>query len=235
MRMLPLFLLLACSAKTPASAPIVRVAEPTPDAHPVWQPKVHMQDHFTFASDALRGILEGDLTRVHAQAEELTYHDTEQVPEGWAPHVEALILESRKLQDAGTEAEAATQLMAVAAACAACHQASGGPDVGLKALLADHTQFGEGAMQRHEWAAFRMWIGVIVPDAEIYAMGASGMALDEGGLPSFTDEVRPLHDAVIAGGKRALEATDEAERRAALAALLPTCAACHTKLGVTLD
>ena len=231
--LLPL-LLLGCPAKTPPPAPIVKVAA-SPEPKPEWNSKVHMAEHFTFASDALRGILDGNLTRVHAQAEELTYHDTTEVPAEWTPLGEALVAESRKLQDADTPADAATQLMAVAAACAACHQAVKGPDVSLKALAADHALFGDTGMQRHEWAAFRMWMGVIVPDADLYSMGATGMTSTEGSLPAFPERVEPLHEAVIAGGQRALAAQTDAERRDALAALLPTCAACHTQLGVRLQ
>lgn len=240
-----ILILLACSPRNttpettppPVNTPVAEVPEAEENLKPsrsVWKPKAHMDQHFTFASDALFGLIQGDLSEVKAQAIDLTEHETAEAPKEWAPRIDTMLAASRKLEDASTLEEAATDLMDVVKACADCHQAVVGPDVSLKGLVADHTLFGEGLMERHEWAVYRMWMGLIVPDADIHDMGATGLTQEKGTFPEFPSEVQPLQRAVIEGGYAGLAAKTDAERRANFASLVPTCANCHTQLNVVM-
>lgn len=218
----------------PTASPEPVAVETAESKRPDWKPRAHMDMHFTFVSDALFELIEGDLEGVRTEAAKLSTHETASVPEEWAPFVDEMLARSRALEATQTPEDAATQLVAVAQSCASCHQSIKGPDVSLKGLTDDHVLFGDSGMERHEWAVFRMWMGLIVPDAEIYRSGAQGLVLEEGAFPALPEHARPLHERVLEGGALALAATSDAERGKVFAELVPTCFACHTELDVTV-
>jgi hypothetical protein len=92
-------------------------------------------------------------------------------------------------------------------------------------------------MQRHQWAAERLWDGLVVPSDEAWQAGA--LALSEAPLApqeltpgkSPVPKVGEMEQMVHALARQALDA-DRAEVRAHVyGQVLAACAACHAWLG----
>lgn len=141
-------------------------------------------------------------------------------------------------RDAGTLATAATALARVGAACASWHQVLGKPDLRPGEAPAE----GSGAqlhMVRHQWAADRLWDGLIAPSDESWIKGAEALAdapLAPGELApeqSVSPQVTQLASNVHAQAHAARGLPQEM-RGGAYAELLRTCSGCHQSLGARL-
>jgi mono/diheme cytochrome c family protein len=86
----------------------------------------------------------------------------------------------------------------------------------------------EEAMQHHQFAAYLMWLGVVLPSDPVFRAGAQQMEHVEK-APDVKPEVALLEQRVHDLAVEAAAATDEASRAAALGKYLHTCATCHTQ------
>ncbi|MCB9674580.1 MAG: hypothetical protein H6737_05645 [Alphaproteobacteria bacterium] len=214
-----------------APEPEARMAHPGPD----WTVRKHMNEHFAFVTDALFATFGGDLDGLHAQAKKLAEHEPiDDAPAAWTPYIETMKARATELEKVETIDDAAKGLVKLADTCASCHSANKGPDVSHKDLITNPELFGDAAMDRHQWAAYLMWIGLVVPNDEIWAVGTKALAHPKGALPEIPEAEKPLEMRVHDLAARASKATDYAERGAVYAEFLTTCSECHTKLGVKL-
>jgi mono/diheme cytochrome c family protein len=89
-------------------------------------------------------------------------------------------------------------------------------------------------MARHQWAADRMWEGLMAPSTKHWVQGADAMAdahLTADAVAPKTPEVDQIAHAVHFQANKA-RLLDEAQRGRAYSEFLVTCAACHEKIGV---
>jgi hypothetical protein len=122
--------------------------------------------------------------------------------------------------------------------CAACHQAAPATIAFPKVLEPrgdpDPRQRVPGQMAHHEWAAARMWEGLIGPSDALWTQGAAALARTPMTLTAEAGE--PGHDLGIADdaarlhlyGTRAGQVATLQERSQLFGDLLATCAHCHS-------
>ena len=120
------------------------------------------------------------------------------------------------------------------AACGACHRSTGGPNLEVGEPPAS-VPSGNLRMARHEWAASRMWLGLMQPSETAWKSGSQTFAnatlvLDT--LPGRAplqkqSEVFTLAARAHAVAQQAEKATTAEERRSAFAQMYATCAECH--------
>jgi len=193
--------------------------------------KAHMRRHFAAVSELQRAIARGHLDEARELARWLASHD-EPMPAAWAPAIEEMHVAARAVATARDLPTAASLAARLGRACSACHEAHHAvvtfaweppPDDG-PALAAQ--------MKRHQWAAARLWDGLVGPSDELWAEGTRVLAtahLDavqaahgvaRGDVPALAARVREL-------AKRAGSITDHDARATLYGELLSTCAGCH--------
>jgi hypothetical protein len=226
----------ATSSATPAaSAPPAAVASaqtPTVEAK--------MAEHFAAAATLRDSLIKGDLEGFHAAA--ATISDKElsaNLSDTWKPYLEAMRTAAKRARDAKTIGAGATALAEVGRACATCHEKLGSP----KLAIGEPPAAGSGTkphMARHEWAAARMWEGLMAPSQDAWTKGAevfTDAPLHEeaiAGARSVSPEIGELAKRAHAFGQEAHTARDQAARAKAVAEIYGTCVGCHTKLGVAI-
>jgi cytochrome c553 len=148
-----------------------------------------------------------------------------------------------ELREAAAEAAEADELgemtrafAAYAARCADCHRASEAVATFEAAELPPVPPTAPALMLRHQWAAERMWEGLVGPVPARYREGARVLAeapLHQGEL--VVGRAPPLEVVRVAERTRELAAAaaraeTQAERAELYGELLSTCAACHSQL-----
>jgi mono/diheme cytochrome c family protein len=231
----------ACGARQPADAAATDHAGLSSAPPPEIRSAVsilagEMQDHERHGV-ALRDAVErGDLADARREAKvladlRLAAGDD---PE-WRREVEALNAAARA-ESTATDVDAASRgLSTVARACGDCHR-SLGPVAIVGDLVAD-----DGGviplMKRHEWAATKLWVGLVVPSDNAWQVGAAMLAeapvapelLTPGKSPAprVVALARAVHDLAL----RASRAQSTEDRVHVYADLVATCSGCHQWLG----
>ena len=208
-----LLLLVSCPKK--ASPPPEDLAE-------------HMQGHFDMATAIRNAVIAGNLPLAKRAGTLLAQHSDDSLPESWQPSV-------ARMKEAATDAKDAPDLQAAGAAaarlgraCGSCHAALGqGPEFVFDAAPIEGKPV-LSRMLRHQWAAERMWEGLITPEPQLFAVGArtiSGAPIwEEEALPQDIAEMEPQ---VRELGQQAVAASSDSARVEAYGRLLATCAGCH--------
>lgn len=192
----------------------------------------HMQEHFTAVAAIQDAVIRGDLEAVAEPAKLLARHrPVDSLPAGWEPYVADMTLAAQRAVAASTLDDAAGATAAMGLACGACHQGSArGPRFTLGAEI--NTDRGVRAhMQRHRWAADRMWEGLIGPSDTSWVWGAATLreaALRPQGQPERIGELAAMVHEL---GAQAEDSSDPEARASLYGALLGTCAECHAALG----
>jgi cytochrome c2 len=233
----------AASAKPAASAVAKAPAQkPSGVAESPSVPK-HMAEHFTRGAKMRDAVVAGDLAALKKDAQWMAEHElTGELPATWKPKVMEMQDAAKRALDATNIEGAAAAVAAVAAACGSCHTALGGP----KVAVGEPPAGGSGAaphMQRHQWAAARLWDGLSGPSADAWVKGAEAMADAPltpealAGQQSVPKEVDTLAKDAHAIAENARGLKDPAasgpvvsERVTAYGKLLQTCASCHQML-----
>lgn len=228
-----LFVLVACDPPTSGPAPenLPRVASGA-DASPGMKPR--MSEHFRDAAAIKDAVIAGELADTRAPARRLR-DDPDEHPAAWRPFIEAnaahadAVLAARNRRDAGAAAGG------LARTCGDCHAALGaGPrfepphDVPSAEPRDPRVR-----MQRHQWAADRMWEALIGRSEYAWMAGAAALAvppLDREALTrdaELADEVLELNEQVQALGAQAGATVGWEARGRLYGEFLATCAGCH--------
>lgn len=229
----------SCKSEAPptntTTAPLTPATpQPATRAEALQTPTVHahMAEHYAQADRMKRSVINGDLATYRQAATWLAEHElSSTAPEPWRERARVMQDAAKGGRDAQNVAEAATALGGVGAACAACHTELGRPNV----VPGEPPALGSGAqphMARHQWAADRLWDGLIVPSDEIWIRGAEVMAdapLEPGAVAagrSVDPEVARLASSVHEQASVA-RLLPRAERGAAYAKFVQSCSECH--------
>ncbi|MEO8701651.1 MAG: hypothetical protein ABI867_16515 [Kofleriaceae bacterium] len=192
------------------------------------QHRMHVRFEATRRMQIAIGL--GDLERAHAEAKIIDALVEPDFLPAWQSYVDQIRAAARDVaatQDTVAAAKAAGKL---GAACARCHQA-------LSAKLVFPTDPPPPADPRlasqmftHQWAATRMWEGLVAPDEPRWLQGArtlagSRIAIAEGGpnTPHLGDDVSRMRLLAT----RAQQPADKQDRGALYGDLLGACAHCH--------
>ena len=217
---------------TPPVAPVGPV--PTPDAPQAAEPtevQKDMRAHFAAVVDLQKAIVRGKLDDARGHARFVVAHE-EPVIEGGAAYAADMKRAAEAVIAAPDLPTAGSQAAVLGRTCSRCHEATSAviafawePQPELDGSL--RTQ-----MQRHQWAAARLWEGLVGPSDEMWTQGSEALAAAEldalaaargiarGDVQSLAAHVRTL-------ATRAKTTTDHAARATLYGDLLSTCAGCH--------
>jgi cytochrome c553 len=194
----------------------------------------HMRDHFERASDLHAAIINGDLARARESASWIREHEPmTSSPPSWDPYVERLRGAADQVIHASDVESVASAAGLIVRTCGTCH-----------AALAEEMTFTASPsppddpatishMQRHNWAAERLWEGLAIPSEEAWATGIQTLnesALGPEDLAAATlspSELSTLTERVHELGEEGAQAVSWNARTSVYGRLISTCAACH--------
>jgi cytochrome c553 len=195
-----------------------------------------MRSHFLEGRAIRDALVRGDLDDARSR---LTRASVEagpiDAPPSWEPQLEALRAAAGEASSAEELPDVTRAFATLATQCAECHSEHGAT-IEFEALALPEGDEPPVQMQRHQWAAERMWQGLIAPQPARYREGATVLAE----APLHPLELRagtapPLE--VVQAAERARElagqasrAETQADRAALYGQLLSTCAGCHRQL-----
>lgn len=240
----------AAAAPEPAAEPAVApAAEPTAEPEAPAEPEAAadpeaptpaqtlMRGHFQQAGETREALLRADIETAKRDMNWLATHNLgAALPGELQPLLKAMQESAGEFAKAKNLREAGVALATTLTKCGACHKQTGkGPTFAVPALPE-----GEAAaqhMQRHHWAANRMWEGLVNNDEDAFQSAAA--VLGEGPVDpallappeNVKAKVEELTKHLHAVGKEATEAKDPEARAAAYGNFLATCATCHRMLG----
>ena len=246
MRAITMYLLAAltvCACKTTnrseqARTPEAKQSSPAPggDAREATV-QVSMQGHEK-QGDAMRdAVARGDLDGAKTDAKLLAELRMDGPRRGlWKQMLDAMKAASAQSAGANDLKDAGRDVGLVATTCGDCHAKFGRPGIVVEPPGAP----GSGArasMQRHQWAAERLWDGLVVPSDDAWNSGALALAeaplvpeeLTPGKSP--VPRVRELAQTVHNLALKAASAERVDARADLYGQVLATCAECHQWLG----
>ena len=147
--------------------------EPSEDNYTVFVE--HMHSHLEQVSEMKDAVIAGNLPDLREPARWLATHET---PEGlspaWIPYVQEMRRYATRAADATDLVAAASAVSEIARTCGDCHRASGlSIAFGFDERPPEELQSLMTQMQRHLWAADRMWEGLIGPSDTAWNRGAA--------------------------------------------------------------
>ncbi len=193
----------------------------------------HMLEHFARATQVQSAVVAGDLDGVDVHAEWLAEHPSpDGLPEGWQPYVKRMRELAWEVKNTRSLTVAAGATADMAGVCGDCHR-----NFEVKTWLDVTTEPPAGTslssrMGRHQWAADRLWEGLIGPSDDAWYAGSEALA--EAPLTARQvlgeDEVSAdyLADRVHTLGREARKTANDQSRVRLYGQLLSTCAECHS-------
>lgn len=188
--------------------------------------RYHMRQHFNDLRTIERMLVAGKLDDARALAYMLA-RPSSAMPQGSEAHDVAVA--AGGLISARTLEEAAYAEVRVAAACAQCHVATqSGPVFRTPSKAPPDRPTVPAQMARHQWAADRLWEGLVGASDEhwragLYVLATSPLQHVESGSPAIAKHLQRL--ARLALDRRPKPTLEE--RQDIYAELLITCAGCH--------
>ncbi len=195
--------------------------------------KQHMREHFAAVSDLQRAIARGYFEDAKQDARWIAEHEEAQQLAPWKPFVDEMKVAAREVAGARDLPSAAAVASRLGRACSRCHEAMNAVvTFAWEEAPADAPDL-PAQMKRHQWAAARLWDGLVGPSDELWregalvlatsnldAIAASGSGAPRGDVPALAKRVREL--ATTAG-----QAKEQDARAQIYGELLSTCAGCH--------
>jgi mono/diheme cytochrome c family protein len=240
--MITLFLALACAPK-PAD-PLANAAVDLNDGPTAQVEKAvtafhnaHMSAHYTILTSARDAIIRGDL---EAARESLTWLADHGSHEGLSDALAAQVAKMNEAAKVAVEAKsingAAAGVAAIANTCGECHSAvSGGPSFDAPPPPPERTGV-NWHMARHQWAADRMWEGMIMPSDTAWKLGVE--ALREDPLKSeelhsgeMSENEERVAEWLHQMGEFGLSMNDSQARAEFYGGVLGNCSSCHVSEG----
>jgi hypothetical protein len=224
---------------------------PAPEAEPPAKPQVEpvpedqpepgslrakiMRHHFKETVAIRNAVISGEINRASKPAQALAeLKGVETLPKLWQDSVRRLSAATKRINESSDLQESAAATADIGRACGACHAVVSGP----KAKLGDPPPAGttmKQRMKRHQWGTERMWEGLYVPSTEAWKAGVDLLTADP--FPKQDVGKGGVH-AISAASRfnksmaKAKAAKSGADRAAAYADVLSTCAPCHKAMGV---
>jgi cytochrome c556 len=223
----------AAEPGAPANPQVEPIAEDQPEPGSL-RAKI-MRDHFKGTVDIRNAVISGHITRASKPAQSIAeLKGVETLPKLWQDSVRRLSAAAKRLNDSSDLQESAAATADLGRACGACHAAVSGP----KVKLGDPPPVGstmKQRMKRHQLGTERMWEALYVPSSEAWKAGVDVLVADpfpkqdvgKGGVHAISAANR-----FNASMEKAKTAKSAADRAAAYADVLSTCAPCHNAMGV---
>ena len=194
----------------------------------------HMHAHADAVMSMRQAVIAGSLDGVAESARWLVEHEPPAaVAAGWADYVPAMRSAAQAALDATDLAAAAAATSRLGAACGDCHAASNttyeSTDFDQPSLDDDTVSH----MLRHQWAADKMWEGLIWPESSEWQRGGNLLfespikphALgDNAGNKDLVAMSRRIHQLAA----NATMVYDSKEKPKIYAEFLENCAGCHS-------
>lgn len=194
-----------------------------------------MHVRFEAARRMEEAIARSDLDRARVEARVLAELDEPEALPAWRPHLDGIRGAARRIESAGDPVAAAQLAADLGGRCATCHVA-----IEARVAFPAEPRPQPGAhlapqMAGHQWAAARMWEGLIGPSDARWLDGAR--ALTTVPLDTVAQSVTPSSDIDVDAvarirlyATRALAPAPQAARAELFGKLLATCAHCHALL-----
>lgn len=188
--------------------------------------RFHMQRHFDDLRRVERLLIAGKLDEAKSLAFLLSRPVRDPSVEAWAAASARVADAALALSGAATLPEACRLEPRVAAACADCHRSTGALPAFDRVPPAppDDPELC-ARMARHQWAADRLWEGLVGPSDRAWSAGLEVFAAAP--LPAATDAAGARLQALAKGALAALPRDTPADRAKAYGEMLVTCTACH--------
>lgn len=194
-----------------------------------------MQGHFEEALQIRQAVIAGTPEKAAEPASALAHaRDLDQLPEGWRGFVERMQEVALRLEDSSLVSRAATATADLGVACGMCHQQRGGPRASSEPAPAEGASLAS-RMQRHAWAAERLWEGIYVPSDDAWSAGAEALSASPFPNEVLTDGDVYVRTAALEFSRlvgKASERRTLLDRAGLYADLLWTCGSCHRALRV---
>ncbi len=203
--------------------------------------KHHMKDHFAAVKKIQQTLVAGQLGEARKQADWLAKHRAHDALKAWEPHLQRVRGAARKLAETTTLPQAASIAADLGYQCGSCHLTMTAITTFEWIPAPTKTDTFAAKMQFHQWAADRLWEGLVGPSDSLWKEGAKALAsplpVDEllsvtakSGIqlkPAQRDEIRLLAKQVHELGKKAMKTQEREIRGRLYGELLTTCSGCH--------
>lgn len=194
----------------------------------------HMHEHLDHVNAIKAAVIAGNLEAVREPANWLANHEEP----AWLPSVEEMQYYAARTAAAEDLVDAASALSEIARTCGECHEASGVEvTMGYSEPPARDAQGLTTQMQRHLWAADRMWAALIGPSDTAWKQGAEVLADVRLTVSDITTDdaqeaqILDLTQRAQAVGVLARQSTSVELRSGLLGEFLSLCATCHSLTG----
>lgn len=199
----------------------------------------HMHGHLDQISAVKAAVIAGDLAAVREPAAWLAEHEQPPgMPDAWAPYIDNMRMQAKAAASATNLETVASAVSEMARSCGDCHQASGfAVAFGFDQRPPGDVQNLMTQMQRHLWAADRMWDGLIGPSDKAWEWGTemlSEVTLTSAQIttePAKEEQVDELVQEIRAVGNQGNTAPAGESRSAVYGRFLSLCANCHSLTG----
>lgn len=225
----------ACANASGGDDPRPQPPEPTRFDRPEMV-RFHMRRHFDDLRQVERLLLAGKLDEARARAYLLTQPATDPGMAPWSAEIEDVRTAARSLAALPGIDEGLRREARVAEACAYCHVRTQNLPVFPELAAAPHdTGAREARMARHQWAADRLWEGIVGGGKTQWRAGLDVLATTPLPFPPTTDApalAKRLQDLARTALEKHVDGSETLAERARLyGEMLVTCAACHRTLG----
>lgn len=191
-----------------------------------------MAEHLQTAHDLQLAIAQGRLANARSLAHWFASHPM-QAQSGWRSYIDDMRDAAHEIERAQDVASAGLQLGRVGFACGSCHETSGGrPMFSYGPLPREVDDALDAQMERHQWAAKRLWEGVIGPSDREWMEGATVIAANILDVRRMAHEkpnaeVSALAERLQMYGRQAQDLRTLSERARFYGDMMSTCAGCH--------
>jgi hypothetical protein len=237
MRSFLVAILLAACTTGPRTSDPPTTASPRGGDKPLIQAVLEVQgrmhERFAATNRMLYAIAISDLMRAQREAQLVADLDEPDVLPIWKPYVDDIRASARAVIATADTTAAARTMAGLGRACARCHQQANAKLVFADDPAPPSEKPLRATMASHQWAANRMWQGLLAPSTERWNDGARALA--EAPLAITAEVGEPPHSLGIADdvsrirllARRAQTTTELDARTELYGELLGTCVQCH--------
>jgi cytochrome c553 len=227
----------ACRTNPPAPSDAAAAQPPTLTSAAGPRTNVRMGDHGVHGVAMRDAVARADLDTARREAGVLAAWTLEGPVDGATnQRLDAMKAAAARLAAVKDLAAASNELAHVARSCGDCHAVVGGISTPASPPPSDRGDVAS-RMKRHQWAASRLWEGLVIPSNDAWKAGARVLS----DAPLEPELLTPGKSPVPAVGQLAMSVHDLGRRAATVESmvtregdygqLMATCSACHGWLG----